>query len=68
MSEKFYEYLKRVRRSAGMTQEQAAAILGMSRSAYLDLESGRRQPRPSEEFGIRPTMDQLPKPQTGGKK
>lgn len=38
------ERLRELRRSKGMTQQQAAKAVGMGRSTWLSYESGRRNP------------------------
>ena len=37
--------LKRCRKEAGYTQEEAARHLGICRSAYTNYETGRREPK-----------------------
>lgn len=41
------------RESLGLTQEQAAEILGVSRRSYGSYERGERRPRPYLELGLR---------------
>jgi len=41
---KLSKYLKRVRKQANMTQEEFARHLGISRTAYCQIETGKRTP------------------------
>lgn len=52
------KFLKDRRRQKGLTQAEAAAILGISRSAYIDLEAGARRVTTAQQYGIRPLMEQ----------
>lgn len=40
------ERIKQIRENKGMTQKQAAALMGISQQAYSQYESGTREPKP----------------------
>ena len=42
------ERLVAARKSAGLTQEEAANHLGVSRPTFIAIEKGTRRPRPDE--------------------
>lgn len=44
--------IKAHRERLGLTQAEAAALMGMSRRAYIELEMDRRDPRRYEAEGI----------------
>ena len=43
-----HNHIKTLRTSANISQEQMANMLGMTRITYTHIESGKREPKPSE--------------------
>lgn len=48
----FPSQLHAARSHRGLTQEEAAALLGMSRRTYIDLEKGHAKAKPFEMAGM----------------
>lgn len=46
------EILKKERERRGLTQEEAADVIGMSRSGYINIENGKRNPSLRSAFKI----------------
>lgn len=56
----FNLWLKKERNKKGLTQVVAAALLGFSRSVYLKLESGEKEPSAVVVAGIEKILGELP--------
>ncbi len=48
MIEMLYQNIERLRKERGLTQEQVAKMLNLSRPTYVNIESGEREPNVSE--------------------
>lgn len=50
------EWLINIRKIKGLTQKDVAALCGISRSYYADIEQGTRNPKPSTAQDIGGTL------------
>lgn len=53
MNSEFSDFVKNMRKAAGMSTKDLAVALGCSKSTVCNYESGHRTPKVTEDFEIR---------------